>query len=160
MHRRENVASNNSSNEASSFPLVDFISKWRLRDRRGQTAPSADASAVASAVALNNQEPLLAAHRSSNSNGDHEVPYPLPDAFLLPQVTFDLPPKSLPTKIFAYQLFTYQIMPPKLKYLPLSNLFPLKFAPQALPPKLCLQNFFPKLCLPEFQKGKNSQKAC
>ena len=60
MQRRENVAANPSS-EASSFPLVDFISKWRLRDRRGQTAPAIEAAeAVAiSEAAVNNQEPLL-----------------------------------------------------------------------------------------------------
>ena len=62
MQRRENVAANPSS-EASSFPLVDFISKWRLRDRRGQTAPAIEAAeAVATsseAAAVNNQEPLL-----------------------------------------------------------------------------------------------------
>ena len=64
MQRRENVAANPSS-EASSFPLVDFISKWRLRDRRGQTAPaSIEAAAAAEAIAtseptVNNQEPLL-----------------------------------------------------------------------------------------------------
>ena len=98
MHRgRQNVASNNSNtsnnttSEASSFPLVDFISKWRLRDRRGQTAPESSAAY--------NTEPLLggslasgggggagsALRNSSNGNGDHDVPYPLPDAFLLPQ---------------------------------------------------------------------------
>ena len=63
MQRRENVAANPSS-EASSFPLVDFISKWRLRDRRGQTAPAAIEAPVATAsssseAAVNNQEPLL-----------------------------------------------------------------------------------------------------
>ena len=62
MQRRENEAANPSS-EASSFPLVDFISKWRLRDRRGQTAPAIEAAeAVATsseAAAVNNQEPLL-----------------------------------------------------------------------------------------------------
>ena len=61
MQRRENVAANPSS-EASSFPLVDFISKWRLRDRRGQTAPAIEAASEAvatSEAAVNNQEPLL-----------------------------------------------------------------------------------------------------
>jgi len=94
MQRRENVAANPSS-EASSFPLVDFISKWRLRDRRGQTAPAIEAAeAVAtSEAAVNNQEPLLSrlAGTGTNSNGGsserdhHDVPYPPPDAFLLPQ---------------------------------------------------------------------------
>ena len=55
----------NLSSEASSFPLVDFISKWRLRDRRGQTAPAIEAAEATVAASpsdpavVNNQEPLL-----------------------------------------------------------------------------------------------------
>jgi len=82
MHHR-NVAAP-SSNE-SSFPLVDFISRWRLRDR-GQTAPAESIEA-----ADEETPPLLlnrfsmAVSSPSYSNGDnHDVPYPLPDAFLLP----------------------------------------------------------------------------
>lgn len=71
----ENVQANN---EASSFPLVDFISKWRLRDRRrSPTAPSTDGLPGQPAASSVNQVPLL---------GDAcDVPYPLPDAFLLPK---------------------------------------------------------------------------
>lgn len=87
MHHR-NVAAP-SSNESSSFPLVDFISRWRLRDR-GQTAPATTASE--SIEATDEETPPLLLNRfsmavssPSYSNGDnHDVPYPLPDAFLLP----------------------------------------------------------------------------
>ncbi len=83
MQRRENVQ----ANEASSFPLVDFISKWRLRDhRRGQTAPAAGAAGEPELKCHGDigpcMDPLLL--NRSESNGDHEVPYPLPDAFLQP----------------------------------------------------------------------------
>ena len=47
----------------ATHSLTNFISKWRLRDRRGQTAPAIEAAeAVATsseAAAVNNQEPLL-----------------------------------------------------------------------------------------------------
>ena len=47
----------------ATHSLTNHISKWRLRDRRGQTAPAIEAAeAVATsseAAAVNNQEPLL-----------------------------------------------------------------------------------------------------
>ena len=61
-------------NQDSSFPLVDFISKWRLR---GQTAPE---------LPQNTAEPLLAGQIQQEN---HEVPYPLPDSFLQKSKSFE-----------------------------------------------------------------------
>jgi hypothetical protein len=87
MQPSEAGAANNaeaaSSNANSSFPLVDFISRWRLRGRGrpGLEVGDDDADAPSSPLLLNRFS--MAVSSPSPTAEDHDdVPYPLPEAFL------------------------------------------------------------------------------
>ena len=70
---------------ASSYPLVDFISRFRLRDRgQGDNSLEAGLEYLPTSPLLQNR--LSMAVRSPSLDDDYEeVPYPLPTAFIQPQ---------------------------------------------------------------------------
>ncbi len=81
---------------ASGFPLVDFISRWRLRGHRGHhggldvrrgRAYDDDDEAPSSPLLLNRFSTNISSPTSPTTEDrdiDDEVPYPLPEAFLPP----------------------------------------------------------------------------